>query len=281
MVAKGEGWQRARAAFSALLGELAHADDAGVVLRGRGIHLAAITAATRNGRPPMKPIEIAKQREAIRLIQDEILSAKAFQFKPELLRQLAPDHWATTTSHLLGSGGYHYPVLDRVLSIQRIVLVAVPGARDARLAARDFAAGRAGAGNACRLPEVFDALTNSIWSELPAIGAQVKKDQLIAISTIRRNLQREHISRLAGLVLGPRRDAAMSFRQLIFYSDFGVAAPPDARGLAREHLRQIGVRIQGAFAKSQKFDATSTAHLKELHEQIDKVLNAKLEANDL
>ncbi len=50
----------------------------------------ATTARTQGKRPPMKPIEIAKQREAIHLLQDEILSAKAFQFKPELLRHLAP-----------------------------------------------------------------------------------------------------------------------------------------------------------------------------------------------
>ena len=39
----------------------------------------------KGNRPPMKPIELAKQREAIRLLQDEILSDKAFHFKPELL----------------------------------------------------------------------------------------------------------------------------------------------------------------------------------------------------
>ena len=52
----------------------------------------------KDGRPPMKPIELAKQREAIRLLQDEILSDKAFQFKPELLRHLAPTTGATPAS---------------------------------------------------------------------------------------------------------------------------------------------------------------------------------------
>jgi len=280
VVANGEGWQRARSAFSVLLGELVRSTMLASYYIG-GEYTYRDHRGDPNGRPPMKPIEIAKQREALHMIQDEILSAKAFEFKPELLRYLAPDHWGDDNlGMLLGSGGYHYPLLDRVLSVQRIALSRLLDARTLR-SLQEIALHAEPGQETLQLPEVFNVLTDSIWSELPAIDAQVKKDQLIAISTIRRNLQREHISRLAGLVLGPRRDAAMSFRQLIFYSDFGVAAPPDARGLAREHLRQIGVRIQGAFAKSQKFDATSTAHLKELHEQIDKVLNAKLEANDL
>ena len=73
-------------------------------------------------RPPMKPIDIAKQREAIRLLQDEILSAKAFQFKPELLRNWPPTIGTTKLLPLMPSASYRYPVLQRVLSIQRIVL---------------------------------------------------------------------------------------------------------------------------------------------------------------
>ena len=47
VVAKGEGWQRARSAFSALMGELARATDALGRLTWAGNTRAAITAATR------------------------------------------------------------------------------------------------------------------------------------------------------------------------------------------------------------------------------------------
>ena len=93
VVAKGEGWQRARPAFSVLLGrDWPTPPCSGDRLRG-GEYTCRDHRGDPDDRPPMKPIEIAKQREAIRLLQDEILSAKAFQFKPELLRHLAPDHW--------------------------------------------------------------------------------------------------------------------------------------------------------------------------------------------
>ena len=99
---------------------------------------------------------------------------------------------------------------------------------------------------------------------------------------MRRNLQREHVARLARLVLGPKRNASLSLTMLLFDSDFGVPAPPDARSLARQHLHQIDARIQGVLgAKDQKIDAASLAHLQELHEQIEKVFGAKLEAGEL
>ena len=69
---------------------------------------------------------------------------------------------------------------------------------------------------------------------------------------------------------------------LIFYGG-GRAAPPDARSLARQHLHQIDARIQRLLnAKEQivQIDAQSRAHLEEIHEQIDKVFKALLQANE-
>jgi hypothetical protein len=71
---------------------------------------------------------------------------------------------------------------------------------------------------------------------------------------------------------------------LIFYSYGNVAAPPDARSLAKQHLRQIDARIQWALSgKGTKVqvDPASRAHLEEIHEQIEKVLKAQLELNEL
>ena len=124
VVAKGEGWQRAREAFSMLLGELSHASmlSAGYV---SGEYTCRDHRADTARRPPMKPIEIAKQREAIRLLQDEILSAKAFQFKPELLRQLAPR-----------------ALVRAILVLLRAVSVSAAAARAFHPAARGIAASR-------------------------------------------------------------------------------------------------------------------------------------------
>ncbi len=248
VVSKGEGWQRARSAFSVLLGEMAHATMLSVAYVG-GEFTSRDHRGDPDGRPPMKPIDVAKQREAIRLVQDEILSANAFQFKPELLRYLAPDHWYDDRFiFFFGSGGYQYPLLQQVLSVQRIVLSRFLNAQTLR-SLQEISLHADPGQEVLGLPEVFNALTDSIWTELPATDADVKKEQAIAISAIRRNLQREHVSRLARLVLGPKRDAWMSFEMLIYDFDFGVSAPPDARSLARQHLHQIDARIQRILAR--------------------------------
>ena len=101
------------------------------------------------------------------------------------------------------SGSYQYPVLQRVLWIQRIVLARFLSAET--LGSLQEISLQAEPGQeTLQMPEVFDALTNSIWTELPATGRRSEKDRKIAISTIRRNLQREHVARLARLVLGPK-----------------------------------------------------------------------------
>jgi hypothetical protein len=278
VVEKGEGWQRARSAFSVLLGELSRATVLATQYVG-GEYTARDHRGDPNGRPPMKPIEIAKQREALRLLKDEILSAKAFQFKPELLRHLAPEHWFDERAGLFGSGGYQYPLLSRAAGIQRIVLSRLLDPQTLR-ALQEIELHAEPGQETLELPEVFNALTDSIWSELPD-GAEPAKGQAITISALRRTLQREHVTRLARLVLGPKPLSGSSFIELIFDGDLYTPAPADARALARRHLRQIDARIAKITeAKDPKIDAMSLAHLKELHEKILKVFSATLELNE-
>ena len=111
----------------------------------------------------------------------------------------------------------------------------------------------------------------------------LKKDAKISLSTIRRNLQREHVTRLARLVVGPKRPQWFSLFDLLFFGE-ERPAPADARSLARMHLREIDARIQrvvGGQAKNVQIDAQSRAHLGELHDQINQVLKASLQVNEL
>ena len=71
-------------------------------------------------KPPLRPIEAAKQREAMKLLKNEILAEDAFQFSPDLLRHLAPDQWFDNPA-LMYFGSYQLPIYDQVLAIQRIV----------------------------------------------------------------------------------------------------------------------------------------------------------------
>jgi len=263
-----------------LLGELAHATVLATDYIG-GEYTSRDHRGDAGDRPPMKPIEIAKQRDAIRLLQEEILSAKAFQFKPELLRYLAPQHWRDNYSSWFFAGDYQFPLLQRVLTVQRIVLAKFLSA-DTLRSIQEIALQADAGEETLNLPEIFTALTDAIWTELPANEADAVKDRNVALSIIRRNLQRDHVTRLARLVVGPRQNALMDLFVLMFY-DSGRSVPPDARSLARQHLRQIDARIQwllAAKAPNVQIDAQSRAHLEEVHEQIDKTLKASLQANE-
>src|SRR5207253_5714940 len=116
VVDKGEGYQRARLAFSVALaqygngahyisnyigGEYAHRDHKG----------------DANGRDPLVPVKAVKQREALKFLQENILTDKPFQFSPTLLRKLAVERWSHWGAH---SSHTDYPVHDRILGIQRV-----------------------------------------------------------------------------------------------------------------------------------------------------------------
>jgi hypothetical protein len=94
---------------------------------------------------------------------------------------------------------------------------------------------------------------------------------------MRRNLQREHVKKLSSLVLGEKSGGGFAF----FFGEAGGSAPPDARSLARAHLREIAKRISAATgAKQGSWDETTLAHLTECAERIAKVLDASMQVND-
>jgi len=276
VVAKGEGWQRARLAFSMLLGELSNAAYLSSQYVG-GQYTSRAHREEPDAKTPLAAIPVAKQRAAIKLLKEEILSDGAFKFSPELLKRLPPEHFRDDFMFFSG-GNYQYPLYESVLSIQQIVLSRFLDGEVLRsIQNSELLAGEGE--ESLKLPEIFDALTDSIWSELPKTDASGEKPK-VAISTIRRNLQREHAKRLSEIVLGPKNQM-MDYYSFIFY-DFSRPAPADAQALARQHLKAIDGRIAAALdANKAEVDAYSRAHLEQLHDQIAKVLAAQLDVNEL
>ncbi|MEN6406648.1 MAG: zinc-dependent metalloprotease [Thermoguttaceae bacterium] len=278
VVAKGEGWQRARSAFGALMGEMARATWLSLSYIS-GEYTSRDHRGDANSRPPVKPIDAAKQREALRLIQEEVLSDKAFQFKPELLRSLAPDHWYDNSWRYYFYSPYHYPALKYAMLIQRMALSHLLNGETLQTLQEASLLADPGQ-EPLSLDEVFQALSDSVWSELPKKPGDLKKDQKLVISILRRNLQREHVKRLSEMVVGPRTNTLWDIIMLLFFGD-DQSVPADARSLARQQLRQIDARIQPLLDQKAVTDPQTAAHLEEIHDQIDKVFKASLQANRL
>jgi hypothetical protein len=259
VVDKGEGYQRVRQAFSRLLNQ--HGNAAFLVASYVGGEYAHRDhAGDPAGRDPFLPVPGPKQREALKFLQEHVLSDKHFQFPPQLLRRLAADHWMHwgTESSLFGSTDY--PLHERVLGIQRIVLNELLSGRV--LARIQNNALKAEKDQPLRPAEVFRALTDSVWN-LPKGEAKVTPSP----SVIRRNLQRAHLTAMANMVLGPRQGG-------------GASVPPDARSLARMHLREIKGGIEAVLGNGKAgLDETTRAHLEECQERITRVLSASTQVN--
>jgi hypothetical protein len=281
VVKDGESWARTRRAFGVLLEQWG--DGATLASQFIGGHsISRDHKADKDARDPIVPVPGSKQRECLRFLSDAILSDKSFQFSPALLRRLGTEHWSHWGSDSFFGPGVDISVLERVLGIQRIVLGHCLSAQTlARLQNQELQSNPGS--EPLHMDEVFRALTDGIWSDLDHLsGKNGDKPGKPALSTIRRNLQREYVRRLSSIVLGknasPYGDA---FSYIVFVEGGSSSMPADARALARLHLKEISTRIAKALeSKDTTIDDTSRAHLEETRHRIAKVLEANLDARE-
>ena len=92
MVKDGESWARTRRAFQILLQQWG--DGATLASQYIGGHsVSRDHKADKDAHDPIVPVPGAKQRECLGFLVDSILSDKAFQFSPALLRRLGAERW--------------------------------------------------------------------------------------------------------------------------------------------------------------------------------------------
>ncbi len=263
VVDKGEGYQRARLAFQVLLMQYGNAAYLTANFLG-GEYMHRDHRDDPRGREPFVPVQADKQREALKFLQEYILSEKHFRFSPRLLRHLAADRWLHWGNELNALRAVDFPLYERILKIQRIVLHQIfdPSVL-ARVQNNALKADKEE--KPLTIAEMFRCLTDGIWNECADKDKDGKEGKRqVSSSVIRRNLQREHLKNLFALVLGGRG-----------------SVPPDARSLARLHLRDISKRIQTTLHDKQiVVDDTTRAHLEESRERIVKVLNASMQVNE-
>jgi hypothetical protein len=271
IVDDGEGYQRARAAFSILLAQYGN----GAYLISKyvgGEHAHRDHRGDPNGRDPLVVVAPAKQREALKFLQEHTFGDKAFQFPPELLRRLAVERW---THWGVRAESTDFPLNERILEIQKVALnqLLSPAVmrrvlNNAQKASKDD--------QPLTLAEVFRSVTDGVWAE-PENGDKP------TMSVVRRNLQREHVKKLSAIALGQkagRESGDMITMIMMAMSGQGSPEmPSDARSLARAHLRDVNKRIQTILGNRQ-VDETTQAHLEECRERIAKVLDASMQWND-
>ncbi|MEM9645411.1 MAG: zinc-dependent metalloprotease [Planctomycetota bacterium] len=210
-------------------------------------------------RAPVEVVSAKAQREALNYVIETTFQDDAFGLEPKLLERLGVDKWLDGGAHRSMSGEATWPIHDRVLGIQASALTMLMNPTTLR---RVY-------DNELRLPEDEDALTlpellttinSAVWTELEGDCPEGRNDRKPMISSLRRNLQREHMQRLIDLILEDSDD---------------IAALKPISNLARMELRTLSGKIKLSLNRcAGKMDAYTVAHLTESKERIDRALEA-------
>ena len=202
-----------------------------------------------SGRDPLAPVPAAQQREALDLLASGFLSADSLKLSAALQRKLALDYEERSDAVFRGEqpASTDFSPATLVLELQRGVLNEL---MSDSVVGRLIDSETKAPAEALRLSEHYQRLDSAVWSDLAAKGD---------IATPRRELQRDHVNRLAAQVLRP---AALS--------------RADARSLLRAHAVALLARINVA-AKRRGLGAESQAHLQDCAETLSQALSARLQ----
>jgi hypothetical protein len=201
-----------------------------------------------SGRDPLLPLPAAEQRAALDLLARGFLSADSFRVSPALQRRLAVDYLERGDAALHGDGAVatDFSLASQVIELQRNVLgqlMSDPVA--ARLLDSEAKSPR----QALRLSEMYRRLDDALWSELSRAGD---------IAPERRELQRDHVNRLAAQLLRP-----------------SALSRADARSLVRAQSQALLNRIAAA-TQRPGLSVEARAHLEDSADTLRQALTAKL-----
>ncbi|HEY9644855.1 MAG TPA: zinc-dependent metalloprotease, partial [Chroococcidiopsis sp.] len=228
--------------------------------------------AEPGGRLPFVAVPIAKQRQALDVINRYVFADNAFQFSPDLINRLAPSRW-NHWGNFPEIFALDYPIYENLNFLQSLVLSdLLSGDRLGRMRDAEL---RTSPAELLTIPELFETLQTNIWTEV----MQPDRDS-VTISSLRRGLQRQHLEILIGMTL--RNFAALE--NAVDFTDFIVAlrtvdAPDDARVIARYQLNQL----QAAIARTLRhhgrgMDTATRAHLEDVGDRITKALDAQIQS---
>ena len=205
-----------------------------------------------SGRDPLVPVSAAAQREALDLLASGVLAPDSFVLSPTLQRRMAPSFQDRRDALYAGDGpvATDYSLASQVLDMQRALLGALMNDTVAQRLLDSEGKGDTTA-PPLRLSELYQRLSGEVWSELKGGNGD--------IAASRRELQREHLNRLAGLVLRP-----------------SSLSRADARSLVRMQTQELLARIT-ATSQRKGLSAEARAHLQDSADTLRQALAAPLQ----
>jgi hypothetical protein len=255
-VKKGESWSKARYGYGLTLSMQMRS----LSMMANWLGGALINRAKKGdpeSSPPIQVVPASRQREALRFVVKHAFFDEAFGLTPELLRHMSMDKWIDDFSSAVEDSTW--PIHDRIMGIQSSALTMLMNPSTmGRVYDNEFLTPEDE--DMITLPEILESIREAIWSELEATKEGKFTARRPMISSLRRNLQREHLERLIDLSFGG--------------SFFTVSQKPISN-LATVQLRQISKGMQRVMdADDVDPDPYTEAHLSEAIVRIEKALDA-------
>ena len=210
-------------------------------------------------RAPVEVVPPEQQRAALGFVIENTFRDEAFGLTPELLERMSVDKWLDGGSRSSMSNEATWPIHDRVLGVQASALTWLMNPTTLRRV-YDNEMRLPADQDTLTLPELLSAVSNEAWSELEGDCPDNRSARQPMISSLRRNLQREHMQRLVDLILESSNDTA-AFNAI--------------SNLARMELRSLISKIADSLERcGDKMDAYSKAHLAETVQRAERALEA-------
>lgn len=254
-VKDGESWSRVRRGYSITLGTQMQA----LSMMGNWVGSAYVSRSKKGDPGSDAPIEVVpaeRQRAAMEFVIDNAFMDDAYGITPELLAHASVDKWWDDYSGIMADSALE--IHDRVMGVQASAMTMLLNPQTIKRV-YDYEMFVPADQDALTVAELMETVTGSVWSELEdgADGRYTTRKPMI--SSLRRNLQREHLDRLIDMSMdnGGFNSASMAVKTL-----------------ASMHLRQLGESITEAIDAGGRLDAYTMAHLQECGVRIEKALDA-------
>ena len=257
-VKDGDSWAKARRGYELTLGLQMRA----VSMMANWVGGAFVNRDKKGdpgNRVPVEVVPAKDQRDALKFVIETTFRDEAYGLTPEILERLGVDKWIDGGRSSGMSAEATWPIHDRVLDIQASALTLLMNPTTLRRVYDNEMRLRSET-DALTLPELLSSITSSVWTELEQPCPEGRNDRNPMITSLRRNLQREHLQRLVDLIL---EDAP------------STAAYSPITNLARMELRALAASMESTMKKCEgKMDAYTLAHLTESKERITRALEA-------
>jgi hypothetical protein len=259
-VREGQSWARVRRGYVMTLGLQTRSLSMVAGWVG-GANITRDRKGDPNGRDPVTVINPAQQRAALKWIIDNAFFDEAFGLTPELLSKMTVDKWLDDGGFAEGMQEPTFPIHDRIGAIQSSALTMVMNPTTLRRV-YDNEYRLPPNQDTVTLPEVLTTVSDSIWRETAEGPSQRFTARQPMISSLRRNLQSEHLERLIDLTMPS--------------GSLSGEAGKAISNLAVAELRRINTRLNRILGENgnDRLDPYSAAHLAEARTRITKALDA-------